>query len=686
MVGTKSWRGRARVFKLSVGLLVIVACYAAASASATNAVQLNSPQLAQSPASLPQASLQPSKPQFAQSADIKALATVAAAQNVSTDAAQSLHPRVAQDPAGNVHVVWDSVDGTARVVRYAKGTWNGSGYAFAASSVLADVKGYGYSSPSVAVAPNGTVMVGWSQSDGLRVKSWSSGAGQPSGNAVLLGSGIQSSISADNASRFHIAWNGNYEVQYCQFENGGCSYRDAFSTNAANRPDVAADSNGGVHIGWDRGNGILYRNRPSGGGFGSIQTLDNGGNYPQIAADGQGNVHIVWSRDFNIQYCRRTLTSGCGNGHVTNVGNDIQPSVGATQDGNVVIAFAVSDKQAINADIFEQGAWSGARSLAGGAVSPDVSARSYSNRLSAVWSGNYEIQHAFIAVGNVPPPPSPSPTPAPEPVPPAYTGQFANTLFQQVWDRTDRAVRDGVLTTPRSWIWGPQPITGAAQEAYSDSPGGSRLVQYFDKSRMELNDPAKGVVTNGLLVEEMINGQVQIGNTAFRSSVPAEQAVAGDPIEANPTAPTYSSFRTVAFPANQAHAPNLVGQVVSAVLARDGSVNYLGNFYQYNVVLGSYDSTLGHNIPAIFNTFFQQQGLVYEGGYHNGQVIDPLFVVGLPLSEPYWAQVKVGGTIKDVLMQAFERRVVTYTPTNPAGFQVEMGNVGQHYLRWRYGQ
>ncbi|MBA3946993.1 MAG: hypothetical protein H0X37_20825, partial [Herpetosiphonaceae bacterium] len=265
-----------------------------------------------------------------------------------------------------------------------------------------------------------------------------------------------------------------------------------------------------------------------------------------------------------------------------------------------------------------------------------------------------------------------------------YTGQFASPLFQQVWDRTDRAVRDGVLTTPRSWIWGPQPITGAAQETYSDSTGGSRLVQYFDKSRMELNDPVKGVVTNGLLVEEMINGQVQTGNQAFRPSVPAEQSVAGDPIEANVTAPTYSSFRTVAFPTNQAHAPNLVGQVVSAVLARDGSVSYGANYYQYNVVLGSYDSTLGHNVPTIFNTFFQQQGLVYEGGYHNGQVIDPAFVVGLPLSEPYWAQVKVGGVLKDVLMQAFERRVVTYTPSNPAGFQLEMGNVGQHYLRWRY--
>ncbi|MGI8690178.1 MAG: fibronectin type III domain-containing protein, partial [Thermomicrobiales bacterium] len=37
-----------------------------------------------------------------------------------------------------------------------------------------------------------------------------------------------------------------------------------------------------------------------------------------------------------------------------------------------------------------------------------------------------------------------------------------------------------------------------------------------------------------------------------------------------------------------------------------------------------------------------------------------------------------------VLVQPFQRRVLSYTPTNPPGFQVEMGNIGQHYYQWRY--
>ena len=58
--------------------------------------------------------------------------------------------------------------------------------------------------------------------------------------------------------------------------------------------------------------------------------------------------------------------------------------------------------------------------------------------------------------------------------------------------------------------------------------------------------------------------------------------------------------------------------------------------------------------------------------------------MGYPVGEAYWSKALVGGVEKDVLIQAFKRRVLTYTPSNPAAFQVEMGNVGLHYLAWRY--
>src|SRR5207248_2825743 len=45
---------------------------------------------------------------------------------------------------------------------------------------------------------------------------------------------------------------------------------------------------------------------------------------------------------------------------------------------------------------------------------------------------------------------------------------------------------------------------------------------------------------------------------------------------------------------------------------------------------------------------------------------------------------KIAGVYQDVLIQAFERRVLTYNPANSPAFQVEMGNIGLHYYDWRY--
>ncbi|MEZ4569699.1 MAG: hypothetical protein R2849_05100 [Thermomicrobiales bacterium] len=63
----------------------------------------------------------------------------------------------------------------------------------------------------------------------------------------------------------------------------------------------------------------------------------------------------------------------------------------------------------------------------------------------------------------------------------------------------------------------------------------------------------------------------------------------------------------------------------------------------------------------------------------------PLFATGRPVAEAYWAEVLIAGAPTDVLMQCFERRCLTYNPSNPDGWQVEAGNVGLHYYDWRYG-
>lgn len=276
--------------------------------------------------------------------------------------------------------------------------------------------------------------------------------------------------------------------------------------------------------------------------------------------------------------------------------------------------------------------------------------------------------------------------------PPPANGLFADSAFQAVWERTDLPLARGVAgLSERSWLWGDAPLTGGFREPYRDAPGNARLVQYFDKSRMEISNPAAPqgpwYVTNGLLVVEMITGELQVGDTTFDPRSPAQVAVAGDPEEHNPAAPTYRSLRSVAYPVQAQPAPRRSGAVVTSVLTKDGQTFDDPALARYNVVLDTYDEQLGHNIPGVFTDFFARQGLIYEGGrFVQGQIMDWTFAVGLPLSEPYWARVRVGGVERDVLIQAFERRVLTYTPDNAPAWRVEMGNVGQHYLRWRYGQ
>lgn len=293
----------------------------------------------------------------------------------------------------------------------------------------------------------------------------------------------------------------------------------------------------------------------------------------------------------------------------------------------------------------------------------------------------YEI----VSEGEAPSPPDPL-------FPRQAGGLYDCSALRALWQRTDMPIAEEVAgLVPRSWMWGPQPITGGMREPYAEGPGSTRLVQYFDKSRMEVNDPAaprdQWYVTNGLLVVEMVTGEIQVGNTTTTPYQPADIPVAGDPAKDNPTAPTYRSFRDIAYPLNEEPAPIRTGTVVTNVLAKDGTITEDERMSRYNVTLGTYENQLGHNIPAVFTDFFQQRGMVYQQGrYVQDQLMDWVFVMGLPISEPYWARVQVGGQTKDVLIQLFERRVLTYTPSNDPDWRVEMGNVGQHYLRWRYGE
>lgn len=226
----------------------------------------------------------------------------------------------------------------------------------------------------------------------------------------------------------------------------------------------------------------------------------------------------------------------------------------------------------------------------------------------------------------------------------------------------------------------------AGQEPYSEAPTVSRLVQYYDKTRMEITNPTADrsspwYVTNGLLAKELVTGELQLGDATFVPREPAQVNVAGDPDDSN--APTYASFSALL-----AQSPLPLGRIISQTVDRSGTVGEDTTLAQYNVRALVHIPETNHTVASVFWDFMNSQGLVYHNWRFRGDALfpNPFYATGFPLTEAYWARVRVGGTPKWVLVQVFERRVLTYTPDNPPGWQVEAGNVGQHYYRWRYEQ
>ncbi|HET9017598.1 MAG TPA: hypothetical protein VFN57_18500 [Thermomicrobiaceae bacterium] len=262
---------------------------------------------------------------------------------------------------------------------------------------------------------------------------------------------------------------------------------------------------------------------------------------------------------------------------------------------------------------------------------------------------------------------------------PATTTARAAAVFAWWQARTDGPVASGQAR--RGWVWGPAPLTPPTLEPYAGDPGGQRLVEYFAKGSMEINDPLAPLssgwyVTGGRLAWEMITGKRQVGVDNYQSLPPADLPIAGDPGGDGPTYATLGPL--LAAPAATAGTP------VTARLAADGTVTSDPALATYGVRAGAAVGPTGHGVASVFAGYLAQQGpVVVDGATATGPLFSPsLSVTGYPITEPYWVRVPVGGQVKDVLVQVFERRVLTYTPSNPAGWQVEIGNLGQAYLTW----
>ena len=243
--------------------------------------------------------------------------------------------------------------------------------------------------------------------------------------------------------------------------------------------------------------------------------------------------------------------------------------------------------------------------------------------------------------------------------------QFASSAFEQQWNGVEGTIPN---------FWGPLKTAREGQtEKYAEGvyngESDKRLVQYFDTARMEKTNPTRPV-TNGLLTVELKTGQLQLGDFRFEARDPANIEIAGDQ---DAPGPTYATLND----------PNLPERVAQRGGAVDLGYDMAGKKFvrvppasdpelAFVTYQGDPGNRFGQNIPKAFWDYLN----AIPGGW--------LTTMGYPIGEAFGTQVQVNGQSTFVVVQAFERRVLTYTPTNPARFRVEFGNIGRHYYRWRY--
>lgn len=161
-------------------------------------------------------------------------------------------------------------------------------------------------------------------------------------------------------------------------------------------------------------------------------------------------------------------------------------------------------------------------------------------------------------------------------------------------------------------------------------------MQYFDKSRMEINDPAGDqnslwYVTNGLLTEELITGRMRTGNASLEQHDPAQINVTGDPSDVG--APTYATFSSL-----PRLSPLPVGSVITQTLDRSGKVGSNGTLGSYNVTAPAFVPEKNHIIASVFWNFMNSSGLVLENGGERSAPLfqNPFYATGYPITEAYW--------------------------------------------------
>jgi hypothetical protein len=237
---------------------------------------------------------------------------------------------------------------------------------------------------------------------------------------------------------------------------------------------------------------------------------------------------------------------------------------------------------------------------------------------------------------------------------------FASPAFQRTW------VTEAAASTRALDLWGNEPLAWRV-EPYAGAPNNRRVVQYFERGRMEL-ETGSSDISNGSLVSEMVHGEIDLGrNLSLERQPPDIPVDSGEHEENVPTYLTLSRFAS-------GPAEDQTGQRVISWINRGGLVDRSST--PEIVLFERYIEETGHNLPDVFVDLFERPE------FQDGAWIESF---GYPISEPFWAEYRRNDELKPSLIQVFERRVLVYTPELERSRAFTVANSGKHYSRWRYG-
>lgn len=273
-----------------------------------------------------------------------------------------------------------------------------------------------------------------------------------------------------------------------------------------------------------------------------------------------------------------------------------------------------------------------------------------------------------------------------------------SSRFWETWARTDKPVADG--SALRAWTWADErsAFTREMLEPYAGfAPDGMRQVIYFDHGRMEIvqqsGASAPWHVSAGLLVVELVEGRIQIGDDEFdESREPARIDIFLGPGTEGGLGLTYADIDAFGL-RDEPAVPQ--GAAITQRMDLDGTHADDSSLLRHNVTSAIRVRTTGID-HSVASPFWEHMNLiddvfVVDQQTGRGQIIRdnlfevPFYATGYPITEAYWTRVSIDGEARDVLWQCFERRCLTYIPGRQPGFEILSGNVGQHYFQWRYG-